>query len=97
MTAVEMQNLKKHSSVTGKSISTKMRNNCRGGIMKVVKIILICILSLAFVLYILLPAGFGLYASLEKTMKVGQPPDGFNTVQLLAEGRHSIGSLVQIT
>ena len=53
--------------------------------MKVVKIILICILSLAFVLYILLPAGFGLYASLEKTMKVGQPPDGFNTVQLLTE------------
>lgn len=53
--------------------------------MKAIKIILICVLSLAFVLYILLPVSFGLYASLEKTGEVGPPPDGFNTIKLLTE------------
>ncbi|HYE68329.1 MAG TPA: alpha/beta fold hydrolase [Anaerovoracaceae bacterium] len=53
--------------------------------MKAIKITLICILSLAFILYILLPVGFGLYASFEKTGEVGLPPDGFNTIQLLTE------------
>jgi pimeloyl-ACP methyl ester carboxylesterase len=53
--------------------------------MKAVKIIFICVLSLAVVLYILLPVGFGLFASLRRTGDVGPPPDGFSAIQLVTE------------
>jgi pimeloyl-ACP methyl ester carboxylesterase len=53
--------------------------------MKAVKIILICVLSLAVFLYVLFPAGFGLYASFRRTKDVGQPPDGFGELKLTTE------------
>jgi pimeloyl-ACP methyl ester carboxylesterase len=51
--------------------------------MKALKIIIICALSLAVLLYILLPVGFGLYASLRRTASAGQPPASFVEMPLV--------------
>lgn len=52
--------------------------------MKALKIIACSLLALACLLYLVLPAGFGLYASLRRPAKVGEPPAGFESLTLTA-------------
>ncbi len=51
---------------------------------KVIKILGITVLSLLLVLYILMPFGMGVFASIRQTAEVPAAPVGFETVQLTA-------------
>lgn len=52
---------------------------------KIIRIALIILLSLLFFLYILMPAGFGLFASIRVSASAGDTPDGFENLSLKTE------------
>lgn len=57
---------------------------------KVIRIVLIAILSIAFILYIALPAGIGIFASIHISGKPGEAPDGFESVSFKTDENISI-------
>ncbi len=44
---------------------------------KILRVVIIIMLSIAFALYVIMPALFGLFTSVRITQSVGEPPDGF--------------------
>lgn len=56
----------------------------RGVLKRVLRIVGFCILAAVIILYLLLPAGFGAFASARHPSNVGNPPDGFEKVALTA-------------
>lgn len=59
---------------------------------KILRAVLIVILCIVFVLYVALPAGFGLFVSLRASGAPGDAPDGFESVSFTTEDNVNIAA-----
>lgn len=59
---------------------------------KIFRVVLIILLSLLFLVYIVVPAGFELFASIRVSGQPGQAPEGFENVSLKTEDNIDIAA-----